>query len=308
MKILVTGGAGFIGSHVAEAYLALGHNVWIVDDMSSGKKENIPAGAVFCPWDIADARVEKLLAQEKIELINHHAAQIDIRVSVSNPVADAKVNILGLIHLLEAGRKAAVRRFIFASTGGAIYGEQESFPAAEDHPAQPFSPYGVAKYAGEQYLAYYHKAFGIVPQILRYANVYGPRQNPHGEAGVIAIFTAKMFKGESPVIHGNGLQTRDFVCVPDVVNANVLALQKPQSCLFNVGTGQESNIKSLAENLKRLTAFAGPIVHDAPKEGEQLRSCIDSSRIAKAWGWKPRVELSEGLQRTVEWFGKMPVR
>lgn len=302
MKILVTGGAGFIASHVAEAYLKEGHNVWIVDDLSTGKRENVPAGAVLCVWDIADARTGKLLAEEKIELINHHAAHMDIRESVADPMFDAKVNVLGLLSLLESARKAGLRRIIFSSTGGAIYGEQREFPAKEDHSTVPASPYGITKLAGEKYLEFYRQVHGFIPQILRYANVYGPRQNPQGEAGVIAIFTDKMLRGSQPVIHGDGKQTRDFVCVEDVVRANVLALKHPEPCLFNVGTGKETNVNTVSAHLQRLTGFPKEAAHDAPKEGEQTRSVIDPSAIGKAWGWKPGVPLAEGLEKTVRWF------
>ena len=302
MKILVTGGAGFIGSHVAEAYAKLGHRVWVVDDLSSGKRENVPAGIELYPWDIADPRVAKLLMDERIELINHHAAHMDVRASVSDPLKDAKTNVMGLLSLLEATRKSGVKRFIFASTGGAIYGEQRQFPAKESHPSEPSSPYGVGKLAGEKYLECYHRLLGIVPQILRYANVYGPRQNPHGEAGVIAIFADKMLRPQTPWIHGSGHQTRDFIYIEDIVKANVLALSHVQACLFNVGTGQETDILTIFRHLQTLTGYGGKAQHDKAKEGEQMRSSINSERILEAWGWKPQVPLLEGLEKTAHWF------
>ncbi len=302
MRIVVTGGAGFIGSHIAQAYCDQGHRVWIVDDCSTGRKEYVPAAATLCEWDIADPRVEALLRKEKIELINHHAAHIDIRNSVLNPVMDARTNILGFLSLLEAARNSGVKRFIFASTGGAIYGEQREFPAAETHPEQPNSPYAVSKVAGEKYLECYQRVHGIVPQILRYANVYGPRQNPLGEAGVIAIFAAKMLKGQTPVIHGTGRQTRDFVYVQDVVTANLLALANPQACVFNVGTGKETNIVTIFRHVKKAAGFTGEAGHDEAKAGEQPRSVIDPSRIGEVWGWKPSVLLDVGLEKTVQWF------
>ncbi len=304
MRILVTGGAGFIGSHVAEAYVSGGHRVWIVDDLSTGKKENVPTGAELCAWDIGDARMGDLLRREKIEFINHPAAHMDIRESAAAPVFDARVNVLGLLSLLEAARRAGTRRVLFSSTGGAIYGDQEEFPAKETHPTQPDSPYGIAKLAGEKYLGYYQKVHGLIPVVLRYANVYGPRQNPFGEAGVVAIFTAKMLRGESPLLHGSGKQTRDFIYIDDVVAANVLALGHAgkRPCLFNVGTGKETDIRTVFHQIKTLTGFSGRPIHDAAKEGEQFRSSIDSSRIAKSWKWKNKVPLSEGLARTVEWF------
>ncbi len=304
MNILVTGGAGFIASHVAEAYIAEGHRVWVLDNLSSGKEANVPKGATLIAWDIADARVEDLLRREKITLINHHAAHMDLRESVTDPAFDAKTNIIGLLLLLEAARKAGVGRFIFASTGGAVYGEQEAFPAPESHTARPASPYGVSKLCGEKYLDYYHGAYKMVPQVLRYANVYGPRQNPHGEAGVVAIFTARMMKGEVPVIHGTGKQTRDFVYVKDVQQANILALRNAQPCLFNVGTGKESDVLTVFRHLRDALKFSKDAGHDAAKEGEQMRSCIDPSAIQKAWGWRPTMDLQEGLKTTVDWFQK----
>ncbi len=307
MKILVTGGTGFIGSHVAQAYVKLGHEVWVVDDLSTGKKENVPAGAHLCIADIADPKVARLLAQEKIELINHHAAHIDLRESVAQPLHDAQTNVLGLLSLLEASRKSGVKRWIFASTGGALYGEQREFPAKETHVAEPVSPYGVGKLAGEKYLECYQKIYGIVAQIFRYANVYGPRQSPHGEAGVVAIFTDKLLRGQAPVVHGSGKQTRDFVFVQDVVGANVLALDHPESCLFNVGTGQETDVLTILRHLKSFTGFSGQAKHDAAKEGEQMRSCIDAKKIQKAWGWAPRTSLAQGLEKTVLWFKEAKV-
>jgi len=217
MKILVTGGAGFIGSHVVDAYVEAGHDVVVVDDLSSGKPENVNAKAKLVQMDIRDAGFERVVAEHRIEVISHHAAQMDVRRSVADPAFDASINVLGGLNVLEAARKQGVVKFIFASTGGAIYGEQEYFPADEQHPLRPLSPYGITKLATEKYLYFYKEVHGLNSVILRYANVYGPRQNPHGEAGVVAIFCSKILEGQQPVINGNGKQTRDYTFVGDIV-------------------------------------------------------------------------------------------
>jgi len=235
MKILVTGGAGFIGSHVVDAYLELGHEVVVVDNLSSGSIENLNPKAKFYEMDIRDSDIEDLFKNEKPDVVNHHAAQMDVRKSVEDPIYDADVNIIGSLNLLQNCIKYGVKKFIFASTGGAIYGEQDYFPADEEHPTRPLSPYGVAKLTVEKYLYFYKEVHGLNYVVLRYANIYGPRQNPHGEAGVVAIFTSKMLKGEQPVINGDGFQTRDYTFVGDVVRANVLALSYEKSDVFNIG-------------------------------------------------------------------------
>ncbi|HZY10966.1 MAG TPA: NAD-dependent epimerase/dehydratase family protein, partial [Bacteroidota bacterium] len=224
MNILVTGGAGFIGSHVADACISSGHSVFIIDDLSMGKREYLNSNAKFLKMDIRDEKVREVFQKEKFDVLIHHAAQMDVRKSVDDPLFDASVNIVGTLNLLENCRSSGVRKFIFASTGGAIYGEQDYFPADETHPVRPCSPYGVSKLSIEKYLNYYHVVYGLNYICLRYANVYGPRQNPHGEAGVVAIFTSKMLSGDQPVINGNGKQTRDYVYVEDVVRANLSAL------------------------------------------------------------------------------------
>ena len=240
MKVLVTGGAGFIGSHIVDAYIAAGHHVEIIDNLVTGREQNINPRAVFHRADIRDAEaVARVFGATRFDVVNHHAAQMDVRRSVADPVYDASVNVLGVLTLLEAAMKTGVRRFVFASSGGAIYGEQDVFPADEKHATRPISPYGVAKLTTEQYLFYYEAVYGIESVCLRYANVYGPRQNPEGEAGVVAIFTTKMLKGEQPVVNGDGKQTRDYVFVGDVVRANVLALGLNGFRILNVGTGVE---------------------------------------------------------------------
>jgi len=249
--ICVTGGAGFIGSHVADACVAAGHRVLVLDDLSGGKRENVPAGAELSVHDIRSPEAARLMADEGVEILIHHAAQMDVRRSVADPVFDAQVNIVGTLNLLEAARRGKLRQVVFASTGGAIYGEQDVFPASEEHPARPVSPYGVAKLSVERYLFFYHTAYGLDAACLRYANVYGERQNPHGEAGVVAIFLSRLLAGQVPTINGPGLQTRDYVHVSDVVRANLLAVRKPGFHIYNVGTGVETSVVELYRELAR---------------------------------------------------------
>jgi UDP-glucose 4-epimerase len=303
MKILVTGGAGFIASHIVDAYIHLGHDVTVLDDLSTGRKTNISPGAKFVQQDVRDAEaLNALFGRERFNVVNHHAAQMDVRRSVADPVFDASVNILGVLTLLEECVKAGVSKFVFASSGGAIYGEQDYFPADERHPTRPISPYGVAKLATEQYLFYYKAVYGLDSVNLRYANVYGPRQNPEGEAGVVAIFTSRMLAGSPAIINGDGTQTRDYVFVGDVVRANVLALDYKGSNVFNVGTGKESDVETLFRILKKKTGSSCEEQHGPAKKGEQLRSVLDHSKISSALGWKPTVTLEEGLERTVDFF------
>lgn len=303
MKILVTGGAGFIGSQIVDAYIERGHQVSIIDDLSTGKKANINPKAAFHQADIRDPKVvREIFENEKCEVLSHHAAQMDVRRSVADPAYDASVNILGILNLLEAGMKTGLRRVIFASSGGAIYGEQDYFPADEKHPTRPISPYGVAKSSSEQYLFYYKAVYGIDFVNLRYANIYGPRQNPGGEAGVIAIFATKMFKNEPAFINGDGMQTRDYTFVGDVVKANVLALDFQGSDCFNIGTGVETNVNQLFNHLVTLTGSNIKEQHKEGKKGEQLRSVLDATKTKKVLGWTPSVTLEEGLRRTVEFF------
>ncbi len=303
MRILVTGGAGFIGSHIVDAYHEQGHDVCIIDNLSTGRQQNINHRARFYNADIRDARkMEELFRDEKFDVVNHLAAQMDVRRSVADPVFDASVNVLGVLTLLECCIRTGVTRVVFSSTGGAIYGEQDYFPADEAHPTRPISPYGVAKLTTENYLFYYRAVHGLQSVVLRYANVYGPRQNPEGEAGVVAIFVNKLLRGEEPVINGDGKQTRDYVYVGDVVRANVLALGMTGSGIFNVGTGVESDVNMLFRYLKKFTGSDCAEKHGEAKRGEQLRSVLSCSRIREILGWEPAVTLEEGLRRTVEFF------
>jgi UDP-glucose 4-epimerase len=303
MNILVTGGAGFIASHIVDAYLAGGHQVTIVDNLSTGKRTNINPAAEFHNVDIRDAEaLAKVITPGKFDVVNHHAAQMDVRRSVADPVYDASVNIVGVLTLLEASVKSGVKRVVFASSGGAIYGEQEVYPAPETHPTRPISPYGVAKLSTELYLFYYAAVHGLESVALRYANVYGPRQNPEGEAGVVAIFTTKMLKGEQPVINGDGGQTRDYVFVGDVVKANVLALKTTGFSVFNVGTGVETDVNGIFRTIEAATGSACKEIHGEAKMGEQRRSVLDATKLTTQLGWRPEVSLSEGLKKTVEFF------
>jgi UDP-glucose 4-epimerase len=303
MKILITGGAGFIASHIADAYLAAGHSVTIVDNLSTGRKVNIPAGATFVEADIRDAAaMAKLFSSTSFDLMSHHAAQMDVRKSVADPVYDASVNVLGVLTLLQECVRTGVKHVVFASSGGAIYGEQDTFPADETHPTRPISPYGVAKLTTEQYLFYYYAVFGLNAVCLRYANIYGPRQNPEGEAGVVAIFANRMFAGQDTVINGDGKQTRDYVFVGDVVRANVAAVGKTGFHMYNVGTGRETDVNHLFRVIRDAVGSSCPEQHGEAKKGEQLRSVLAHTKIKNALGWTPSVTLEEGLARTVEYF------
>lgn len=302
MKILVTGGAGFIGSHVADAYIELGHEVVIVDNLSMGNRNNVNPRARFYQMNIQDPDIFDLFARERFDLVNHHAAQMDVRLSVADPIFDATNNIIGTINLLQAAVNNNVQKFIFISSGGAIYGEQDYFPADEEHPTRPLSPYGITKLTGEKYLYFYHHVYGLNYVILRYANIYGPRQNPKGEAGVIAIFTSKLLTGEQPIINGQGTQTRDYVYVGDVVAANVNALNYQGNDYFNIGTGKETTVNELFQRLNHLINARAQEVHGPAQPGEQLRSVLNYSKAQRLLHWSPQVNLDQGLLKTIEFF------
>ena len=303
MRILVTGGAGFIGSHVVDALRVRGHAVEVLDDLSTGRRENVPEGMALHELDIRGARAAELLEAGGYEVLIHHAAQMDVRRSVADPRLDASVNVIGFLNLMEASRRGSVRKVIFASTGGAIYGEPLHVPQSESHAEQPVSPYGISKLAAEKYLQYYDLHYGIRFVALRYGNVYGPRQNPHGEAGVVAIFLDRILAGEQPTINGDGLQTRDYVFVRDVAEANLAALAYPgPSLVCNVGTGRETDVLTL---FRRLCALAGADlseVHGTAKEGEQRRSVLSCDKASRILGWRPRTEIADGLAQTSAWF------
>jgi len=304
MRILVTGGAGFIGSHTVDAIIAAGGDqVAVIDDLSAGKRDQVNPAAAFYHADIRNRdEVRLIFDREKPEVMVHLAAQMDVRKSVTDPVFDAEVNITGFLNLMEAGRQHGLRRVVFSSTGGAIYGEQDAFPCDEEHPKRPVSPYGVAKLATEAYLFFYRLQYGIDYAAMRYANVYGPRQDPHGEAGVVAIFCGRMLEGKPCMIFGDGGQTRDYVYVGDVVRANVAAIAADTAGAINVGTGIETSVNRLYESI---AAAAGVNIRPeyAPgRPGEQSRSVISPARAERELGWKPEVSLGDGLKRTFEFF------
>jgi UDP-glucose 4-epimerase len=299
---MLTGGAGFIGSNVAEHLLARGHEVIVVDDLSSGKRENVPEGASFREEDIRSG-CEDVFRDFRPEVLCHQAAQMDVRRSVLEPDFDADVNILGTVRLLQNSVRFGVGRVVFASSGGAIYGDQDEFPAAEDHPQYPVSPYGVSKLAGERYLHFYHVQYGVSYAALRYANVYGPRQDPHGEAGVVAIFSANLAAQRISTINGTGEQTRDYVYVRDVAHANVLAVEGgPPSGAYNVGTAVETSVNELYGLLRDLSGKDLPARYGPAKPGEQLRSSVDPVRTRCVLGWRPEVQLVAGLEETLRFF------
>ena len=302
ITVCVTGGAGFIGSHVADAFLERGDRVLILDDMSGGKPENVPAGAELYELDIRSAEAAALIEKEKPEILVHHAAQMDVRRSVADPVFDAEVNICGTLNLLEAGRRSGLKQVIFASTGGAIYGEQDVHPADESHPQRPVSPYGASKLAVERYLFFYHDAYGLDAACLRYANVYGERQNPHGEAGVVAIFLQKLLGGVTPTINGDGLQTRDYVHVSDVVRANLAAAGLPGFRVYNIGTGVETSVVELYTQLARALDLDQEPAHGPAKPGEQRRSVIDPDLAQRELELPKPLALDQGFSRTAAWF------
>src|SRR5262245_34424501 len=287
MRILVTGGAGFIGSHVADRFVSLGHEVAVLDNLSTGFREFVPAKARFYQVDVTDAAaVDRCFAEFRPEIVDHHAAQIDVRKSVTDPVFDARVNILGGIELLKACTRHAVHKVIYASTGGALYGEGRTLPATEEHPVNPESPYGVSKHTVEHYLYLWKLLHGLDYTVLRYPNVYGPRQNPHGEAGVNAIFIGLMRRGQRPRIFGTGEQVRDYLVVADVVEANVLALERGSGEIVNLGTGVPTSVNDIFRELKSILSFSGEPIYEAARLGEIQRIYLDASRAAQVLGWR----------------------
>lgn len=311
-RVLVTGGAGFIGSHVADRFLAEGCEVTIVDDLSSGRRGLVPEGARFVQMDVADPALDRVFGESGFDLVNHHAAQIDVRVSVADPMRDARTNVLGLLNLLESARKHDVVRVVYISSGGVVYGEPGRVPTDETHPLLPLSPYGVTKLTGEQYLHYYARVHGLSYAALRYSNVYGPRQSPHGEAGVVAIFGSRILAGEPITIFGDGTQERDYVYVADVAEANwrastqtLPALADLGSRAWNIGTGRGTSVNELADRLMALAGTEVEIQRAPARAGELYRSVLDASRASSELGWRPAVSLDEGLGRTLEFLGRM---
>lgn len=307
MNILVTGGAGFIASHIIDAFIEQGHNVSIIDNLTTGRLENLNPKAKFYKVDIRDD-LTPIFEENNFDLINHHAAQIDVRRSVNDSIYDAQVNIIGTLNLLQNAIKFGVKKFMFASTGGAVYGEQDYFPADENHKQQPLSPYGISKLAIEKYLYFYKEVHGLRYTILRYANIYGPRQNPLGEAGVVCIFLDKIFAGEQPIINGDGTQTRDYVFVKDVVKANLITLNEEESEIYNVGTGIETSVNELFNLINENFDFSIKEVHGPAKPGEQKRSVITSEKFFQKFGWKPSTSLKDGLKQTIEYYKSLKVQ
>jgi UDP-glucose 4-epimerase len=302
VRILVTGGAGFIGSNVADRFIALGHEVAILDDLSSGFREFVNPKARFVHADITDVgAVSRFFAEWRPEVVSHHAAQIDVRKSVEDPVRDARINILGGIGLLQACLQHGTRKVLYASTGGALYGEGRKLPAAEDHPVNPEAPYGASKHTFEHYLYIWKLLHGLDYTVLRYPNVFGPRQNPHGEAGVNAIFIGLMLEGKTPRIFGTGEQLRDYVFIDDIVEANVLALAKGSGEMVNIGTGVGVSVLRIFSELKSILGFQGEPIFEAPRPGEIQRIYLDATRAREVLDWRPRVGFREGLEKTVAW-------
>ena len=302
MKIVVTGGAGFIGSTVVDLYVSKGHEVLVVDNLVTGKRANLNPKARFFELDIRDPKTADLIRSERPDVVNHHAAQMDVRKSVADPIFDAETNILGTVALLMAARDAGTKKFLFVSSGGAVYGEQETFPAPETHPTWPVSPYGVSKRSGELYAHFFKAEYGLPFVAFRYANVYGPRQDPHGEAGVVAIFSGKMLRGEPVTVNGDGKQTRDYVFVGDVARMSALALEAEATGPVNIGTGIETDVNQLAALLLDVSKSKSEVRHGPAKSGEQKRSVVDIRRAAADFGWRPEVSLRDGLAKTVEFF------
>ena len=305
MKILVTGGAGFIASHIADAYVELGHEVVVLDDLSRGKRENVHPKCRFYHTDIRDRdAVNRLFLKEKPDVINHHAAQMDVRRGVREPLFDAQVNILGGINLIEASVANGTRRFIYAGTAGAGYGEPSRMPVPEDYPINPITPYGISKHTVEHYLFTFRFLYGIAYVVLRYGNVYGPRQSSQGEAGVFAIFSEQLIAGVQPVIYGDGTKIRDYVYISDVAAANVAALDRGSNEIFNISDGVETTDQEVLDLVNRLLGKSVQPKYVPRRPGEIDRICLDISKAERLLGWKPQVSLAEGARRTVDYFKK----
>jgi UDP-glucose 4-epimerase len=302
MKILVTGGAGFIGSHVVDAYIEAGHQVVVVDNLSTGRKSNLNPGATFYELDILNPEMRRVFDEERPEVVNHHAAQIDVRRSVADPVFDAEVNIQGSIRVAQLSMEHNVRKYVYISSGGAVYGEPDYLPCDEEHPVRPLAPYGASKYAFELYLYLFKEVRGLDYTILRYGNVYGPRQDPLGEAGVVAIFTGQMLSNKRVTINGSGEQVRDFVFVTDCARANLLVLERGSGQVYNLANGVSTTINQIFEGLKSATGYQRDATHGPPKAGETFRIYLNTKRAKEELGWEPEMNLQRGLKRTVDYF------
>ena len=302
MKILVTGGAGFIASHVSDRLVSLGHDVAIVDNLSTGKRQNLPPEAKFFEVDIRDEALSGVFEAQKPEVVVHHAAHADVTRSVRDPRYDASVNVLGSLNLLECCRTYGIRKFVYASTGGALYGEPDYIPAGEDHPIRPLAPYGVSKHVVEQYLYAYRVNHGLEYTVLRYPNVYGPRQDPHGEAGVVAIFSLQLLTGKQPVIFGDGSKTRDYCYVGDIVEGNVLALDSPVSGTYNLGRGVEVTDLEVFEAVRAAVGSSTEPTFASVRPGEVEHIALSAAKAEKELGWTWKVDLTEGIAEAVEYY------
>ncbi|MHB1414413.1 MAG: NAD-dependent epimerase/dehydratase family protein [Chloroflexota bacterium] len=302
MKILVTGGAGFIGSHVAEAYAKAGHDVVVVDDLSTGKADNLPANIPLHRVDIRSTSLQEVFETERPEVVNHHAAQMSVNVSVREPRRDADINISGSLNLIDCCLRYDVKKFVYISTGGAAVGEPQYLPVDEAHPVNPLCPYGVTKHTVEHYLFLYRQMTGLDYTILRYPNVYGPRQDPLGEAGVIAIFAGQMLRGEQVRINGSGEQERDYVHVSDLARANIFALAAPAGEMYHTGSGIGTSVNQLFSMLAEITGYQREPFHGPSLPGEVFKIYLDSRKVERDLGWQAAVGLAAGLRQTVNWF------
>ena len=302
MRVLVTGGAGFIGSHVVERYLALGHEVGVLDDLSTGRLDNIPRAATFFQFGLLSDQLERVLADFRPEVINHHAAQVNVRVSLDDPMTDARVNVLGSMRLFQLAARTGCRKIIYASSGGAVYGDPSRLPADENTPARPICPYGVSKYAAEKYLDLYRELSGVRTTILRYANVYGPRQDPAGEAGVVAIFAETLLAGKQPTIFGDGSKTRDYVYVGDIAEANCLALEAGDGGVYNVGLGRQVSDDEIFQAVRSALGVKIEAIHADFRKGEVRHISLDAGRIRADLGWRPSVTLEQGIPKAAAYY------
>jgi UDP-glucose 4-epimerase len=302
MKIMVTGGAGFIGSHVTDMLIEQGHQVVIVDDLSTGRRTNINRHAIFYEVDIRSPEMERVFAQEKPEVISHHAAQMNVRRSMDDPLFDADVNIIGSIKLAQLAIRFGTRKIIHISSGGAAYGEPEYLPCDEDHPIKPLCHYGASKYTYELYLHVFSANYDLDYSVIRYPNVYGPRQDPHGEAGVVAIFSGQMLRGEPVTINGNGEQVRDYVYVTDCARSNLMLLDQGSKRVYNLGSGIGTTVNEIFAQLKDITGYTNPARFGPAKAGETFKIYLNARRAENELGWRPTIPLDEGLKRTVDYF------
>ncbi|MGQ9674191.1 MAG: NAD-dependent epimerase/dehydratase family protein [Chloroflexota bacterium] len=302
MKILVTGGAGFIGSNVVDEFVRQGWDTVVVDDLSSGNRRNLNPNARLYQLDIRDDKLAEVFEQEKPDIVSHHAAQISVRRSVEDPFRDAMINVLGSLNVIANCAKYGVRKLLYASSGGAVYGEPVYLPCDEKHPVDPLCPYGLTKHTPEHYLFMYRQLYGLDYTVLRYPNVYGPRQDPFGEAGVVAIFTEQMLRGDQVVINGTGEQERDFVYVADIVRSNILSINAGSGGIYNIGSGIGTSVNQIFDELRQITGYARRPVFGPPKAGETFRIYLDATKAAEELGWRPETALRDGLVRTVDYF------